>query len=77
MESLKGAKVCCPPNVYKEKILIGRYTIKAMMFADGGYSFYVLRGKELKAVISDNNWYISKVDGECQNLLNRLLRIYG
>ena len=78
MESFKGAKVCCPPNVYKEKIIIGRYTIKAMLFADGGYSFYVFRdNKELKAVLSDNNWYISKVDGECQNLLNRLLTIYG
>ena len=77
MESFKGAKVCCPPNVYKEKIIIGRYTIKAMLFPDGGYSFYVLRDNELKAVLSDNNWYISKVDGECQNLLNRLLKIYG
>ena len=77
MESFKGAKVCCPPNVYKEKIIIGRYTIKAMLFPKGGYSFYVFRDKALKAVLSDNNWYISKVDGECQNLLNRLLKIYG
>ena len=77
MESFKGAKVCCPPNVYKEKIVVGRYIIKAMLFPDGGYSFYVFKNKELKAVLSDNNWYISNVDGECQNLLNRLLKIYG
>ena len=76
MESFKGAKVCCPPNVYKEKIIIGRYTVKAMLLADG-YSFYVFRGDELKALISNEEWFISKVDGECQNLLNRLLTIYG
>ena len=77
MESFKGAKVCCPSNAYKEKIIIGRYIIKAMLFADGGYSFYVFRGDELKAIISDKEWYISRMDGECQNLLNRLLMIYG
>ena len=77
MESFKGAKVCCPPNVYKEKIIIGRYTIKAMLFADGGYSFYVFRGKELKAIIGSDDWFISKLDGEGQNLVNRLMKIFG
>ena len=77
IEGIKGVKVNCPPNAYHEEAKIGRYTVKALLFPGGGYSFYVFRDNELKAVISDNNWYISKVDGECQNLLNRLLRIYG
>ena len=77
MESFKGAKVCCPPNVYKEKIIIGRYTIEGMLFPKGGYGFYLFRGDELKAIISSDDWYISKVDGEGQNLLNKLMKIFG
>ena len=75
IESVKGVKVNCPPNVYKEKIVVGRYTIKAMLFPKGGYSFYLFRGDVLKAIIGSGDWFISKVDGECQNLLNRLMKI--
>ena len=76
IESVRGVKVNCPNTVYQEEVKIGRYTVKAMLLADG-YSFYVFRGDEFKALISNGDWFISKVDGECQNLLNRLLKIYG
>lgn len=76
IESVKGVKVNCPDTVYQEEVKIGRYTVKAMLLADG-YSFYVFRDDELKAIISNDDWFISKVDGEGQNLLNRLLKIYG
>ena len=75
--AVKGVKVNAPLNAYKEKFVIGRYTIKALLFPGGGYSFYVFRDDELKAIISSDDWYISRMDGEGQNLLNRLLRIYG
>ena len=75
--ALKGVKVNCPPNAYTEKIIIGRYTIKAMLFPEGGYAFHIFKGDVLKAILSNEEWFISKVDGECQNLLNRLLRLYG
>ena len=77
MESFKGVKVNCPNTVYQEMFVVGRYTVKALLFPKGGYSFYVFRGDELKALISNGDWFVSKVDGECQNLLNRLLTIYG
>ena len=77
IESVKGVKVNCPDTVYQEEVKIGRYTVKAMLFPKGGYSFYVFKGDELKALISNEDWFVSKVDGECQNLLNRLLKIYG
>ena len=76
IESFRGVVVNVPLNAYKEKVIVGRYTVQAI-FLDGGYYFYVFRGDVLKAIISDNNWYISRMDGECQNLLNRLLSIYG
>lgn len=77
IEAITGVKVNVPNGTYHEKFVVGRYTIQALLFPGGGYSFYVFRDNELKAVISDNNWYISKLDGEGQNLLNRLLMIYG
>ena len=77
IESFRGAKVCCPPNAYMEKVVLGRCVVKAMLFPGGGFSFYLFKDNKLKAVVSDNNWYISRMDGECQNLLNRLLSIYG
>ena len=75
IESVKGAKVCCPPNVYKEKFIVGRYTVKALLFPGGKYTFHIFRDDVLKAIISDKDWFISRLDGEGQNLLNRLLRI--
>ena len=78
IESIKGVKVNCPPNAYREKLVVGRYTVHAIFIPDNGYTFHIFRGDVLKAIISeDGGWYISKVDGECQNLLNRLLKIYG
>ena len=76
IEGIRGVVVNVPKGAYHEEAKIGRYTVKAMLLADG-YSFYVFRGDELKALISNEEWFISKVDGECQNLLNRLLTIYG
>ena len=77
IEGIDGVKVNLPSDGYQEKIIIGRYTIKAMLFADGGYSFYVFRGDELKAIIGSDDWFISKLDGEGQNLVNRLMKIFG
>ena len=77
IEGVKGVKVNCPLSAYTEKIIIGRYTIKAMLFPEGGYAFHIFKGDVLKAILSNEEWFISKVDGECQNLLNRLLKIYG
>ena len=76
IESIKGVKVNCPNSTYQETIRVGRYTVKALLFPNG-YSFYLLKGEELKAILSDKEWYISRMDGEGQNLLNRLLKIYG
>ena len=72
IESVKGVKVNCPDTIYQEKFVVGRYTVKAMLFTRGGYSFYVFRGDVLKAIIGSDDWFISKLDGEGQNLLNRL-----
>lgn len=77
IESVKGVKINCPPNAYKERFVVGRYTVKALLFQDGGYTFHIFKGDALKAIISNEEWFISKLDGEGQNLLNRLLRIYG
>ena len=77
IESVKDVKVSCPSSVYQEIFVVGRYQVKALLFPNGGYAFYIFRGDELKAIISNDDWFISKVDGECQNLLNRLLKIYG
>lgn len=77
IDSIKGVKVNCPNSVYQEIIVIGRYTVKALLFPNGGYSFYLFRRDELKAIISNDDWFISKLDGEGQNLLNRLMKIYG
>ncbi len=76
IDGVKGIKVNCPSDAYIEEFSVGRYTVQAMLLADG-YAFHIFKGDELKAIISDKEWYISKVDGECQNLLNRLLKIYG
>lgn len=77
IDSIKGVKVNCPDTIYQEVLVVGRYTVKSLLFPNGGYSFYIFKGDELKAIISNDDWFISKVDGECQNLLNRLLKIYG
>ena len=77
IDSIKGAKVSCPNSIYQEVLVVGRYQVKALLFPKGGYSFYVFQGDVLKAIVGSDDWFISKVDGECQNLLNRLLKIYG
>ena len=77
IESIKGIKVNCPSDAYIEVFTVGRYTVKALLFPGGDYWFYIFRGDELKAIISKDDWYISRLDGEGQNLLNRLLKIYG
>ena len=77
IEGIRGVKVNCPNSIYQEIIKVGRYKVKALLFPNGGYSFYLFREDELKAIISNDDWFISKLDGEGQNLLNRLLRIYG
>ena len=77
IEALKGVKVNCPSDAYSELFRVGRYTVQAMLLADGGYTFHIFKGDELKAIISNEEWYISRMDGECQNLLNRLLQIYS
>ena len=77
MESIKGVKVNCPDTIYQEIFVIGRYQVKALLFPGGGYSFYVFRGNELKAILSNKEWFISRLDGEGQNLLNRLMTVYG
>ena len=74
---LKGVVVNPPNGAYHEEFIVGRYTVKALLFPGGGYSFYVFRGDELKAIISNDDWFVSRLDGEGQNLLNRLLKIYG
>ena len=76
IESIKGIKVNCPSDAYIEVFTVGRYTIQAILPHEG-YFFYVFKGEELKAIISNDDWFISRLDGECQNLLNRLLKIYG
>ena len=77
IEPLKEVRVIPPNGAYHEEVKVGRYQVKALLFPGGGYSFYVFRDDELKAIISSDDWYISRMDGEGQNLLNRLLRIYG
>ena len=77
IESFRGVVVNAPNGAYHEEFKIGRYVVKALLFPGGEYTFHIFRDDVLKAVISDKEWYISKVDGECQNLLNRLLRVYG
>ena len=77
IEGIRGVKVNAPNCTYHEKFIVGRYTVKALLFPNGGYSFYIFRDDVLKAIISDKEWYISRMDGECQNLLNRLLSVYG
>ena len=77
IEPLKEVRVIPPNGAYHEEVKVGRYQVKALLFQDGGYSFYVFRGNELNAILSNEEWFISKVDGECQNLLHRLLRLYG
>ena len=77
IEPLKEVRVIPPNGAYHEEVKVGRYTVKSLLFQDGGYSFYVFRDDVLKAILSDKEWYISRMDGEGQNLLNRLLKIYG
>ena len=77
IEGIKGIKVNCPSDAYQETIRVGRYTVKALLFPSEGYNFYIFRGDELKAIISNEDWFISRMDGECQNLLNRIMKIYG
>ena len=77
IESLKGVVVNAPNGAYTEKAKIGRYIVHAIFLPEDGYTFHIFRGDELKAIISKDEWYISRMDGECQNLLNRLLTVYG
>ena len=77
IEALTGVKVNVPNGTYHEKFVVGRYTVKALLFPGGEYTFYLFRDDVLKAIISDKDWYISRMDGECQNLLNRLMTVYG
>ena len=77
IESLKGVKVNPPNGAYHEEVKIGRYVVKALLFTGGDYCFHIFRGDELKSIIPNEEWYISKLDAEGQNLLNRLIRIYG
>ena len=76
IEAVTGVKVNVPNGAYHEDAKIGRYVVSAIIL-DDGYFFYVFRDDVLKAIISRDNWFISKLDGEGQNLLNRLLKIYG
>ena len=76
IETVKGVKINCP-NSYKEEFVVGRYQVKALLFPDGGYSFYLFKGDDLKAIVGNDDWFISKLDGEGQNLLNRLMKLYG
>lgn len=77
IESFSGVKVNPPNGAYHEEVKIGRYQVKALLFPNG-YYFYLFKGEELKALISnDDDWFIGKLDGEGQNLLNRLLAVYG
>ena len=76
IEGIRRVVVNCPNGAYTERFSVGRYTVHAVFLPDG-YTFHIFRGDELKAIISDKEWYISRMDGECQNLLNRLLKIYG
>ena len=77
IEGIRGVKVNAPNGTYHEKFIVGRYTVKALLFPGGDYCFHIFRGEELKAIISDKEWFISKLDAEGQNLLNRLLSVYG
>ena len=77
IESVTGVKVNCPLGAYHEVAKVGRYIVHAIFLPGGEYSFHIFRGDELKAIISRDDWYISRMDGECQNLLNRLMKIYG
>ena len=77
IEGIRGVKVNCPSDAYSELFVVGRYTVQAILLPEGGYAFHIFKGDVLKAIISNEEWFISKVDGECQNLLNRLLTIYG
>ena len=76
INSIKGVKVICPSDAYVENFNIGRYQVKAILLADG-YTFHIFKGGVLKAIIGSDDWFISSLDGEGQNLLNRLLKIYG
>ena len=77
IEALTDVKVNVPNGAYTEKAKIGRYIVHAIFLPEDGYTFHIFRGDELKAIISNDDWFVSKVDGECQNLLNRLLAVYG
>ena len=77
IESLNGVEVNPPNGAYHEEVKVGRYTVKSLLFPGGDYTFHIFRGEELKAIISNDEWFISRIDGEGQNLLNRLLKIYG
>lgn len=77
IESVKCVKVNCPDTIYQELFIVGRYTVKALLFPKGGYSFYVFQGDVLKAIVGSDDWFISKLDAEGQNLVNRLMKIFG
>ena len=76
IEALTDVKVNVPNGAYTEKAKIGRYIVHAIFLPNDNF-VYVFRGDELKAIISKDDWYISRLDGEGQNLLNKLLKIYG
>lgn len=64
-------------KAYYEHTNIGRYSVHALLYADGGFQFNLYRGGVLKAIISNTYWYIGKLDGEGHNLATRLLKAYG
>ena len=76
IRALTGVKVNVPNGTYHEEAKIGRYIVHAIFLPNDNF-FYVFRGDELKAIISKDDWYISRLDGEGQNLLNRLMTVYG
>ena len=75
--SSRGVKGKPPHSSYYEEAKIGRYQVKALLFPGGEYTFYLFRDDVLKAIVGNDDWFISKLDGEGQNLLNRLLTVYG
>ena len=77
IEGIDGVKVNLPSDGYQEKFTVGRYTVKGILFPNGGYNFYIFQGDVMKAIIGSGDWYISRLDGEGQNLLNRLMKIFG
>ena len=76
IESLKDVRVIPPNGAYHEEAKIGRYIVHAI-FLPEEIILYVFKGDDLRAIIAKDEWYISRLDGEGQNLFNRLMTVYG